>query len=72
MAYPCVVDIHHHVLKSTTSVRDRGARRVKTGWLFWFVWFVSFICLNKTNQRNQMNQTNRSLLVSASPNCLWV
>jgi stress-induced morphogen len=53
-----MVDIHHHVLKSTTSA---------TGWFIWFVWFVSFIWLNKTNKMNQtdeidqIDQTNREL-----------
>jgi hypothetical protein len=35
VAYVGMVDIHHHVLKSTTSARGHGARRVtaKTNWL---------------------------------------
>jgi hypothetical protein len=52
VAYVGVVDIHHHVLKSTTSARGRGARC----WLLWFVWFVLFIWLNQTNQINQRNR----------------
>jgi hypothetical protein len=36
-----VVDIHHHLLKSTTSTRVlvRDAQR----WLLWFIWFIWFV-----------------------------
>ena len=51
MTYIGVVDIHQHVLKSTTGIGGRGARR----WLLWFVRFVLFIWLNQTNQINQTN-----------------
>jgi stress-induced morphogen len=56
-----MVDIHHHVLKSTTSVRGRGSKK---WWLLWFIWFVLFIWLdlfNQIDETNQINQINREL-----------
>jgi len=56
VAQVSVVDIHHHVLKSTTSDRNRSGKNC----MVHLVYLVCLICLafwsDKINQMNQIDE----------------
>ena len=72
VSYVSVVDIHHHVLKSTTSdggrMGDAQNRRsigsiwsVWSVWSFWSIWADKTYQMNQTDEIDQIDQTNREL-----------
>jgi len=66
VAYQCVVDIHQHVLKSTTSDRGRvgDAQNRRSIWSIlsvWFIWLVSSNQIDQKDQTDQIDQMNREL-----------
>jgi hypothetical protein len=66
VAYVGVADIHHHVLKSTTSDGGRmgDAQNRRSIWSIssvWFIWLVLSAQIDQKDQTDQIDQTNREL-----------
>ena len=66
VSYVGVVDIHHHVLKSTTSDGGRmgDVRNRRSIWSIssvWFIWLVLSAQIDQKDQTDQIDQTNREL-----------
>jgi len=57
-----VVDIHHHVLKSTTSDRGRvgDAQNRRSIWSISSVWFIWLVLSNQIDQIDQKDQTDQT------------
>jgi hypothetical protein len=62
VAYVGVVDIHHHVLKSTTSARGRmgDTQNRRSIWSVSSIWFIRLVSSNQIDQIDQTDQIDRT------------